>query len=266
MKELGIYLKLVTASIKSRMEYRASFFVFIFTLVAYYTAQLLAIGVIIYRFKKIGGWGTGEMAFLYSLLILSNGIVSCFFSGLLDMANFVREGGYDRFLIRPLSPLAQVITYGFELTGLAHLVLGILTFVAANSLINIQWNLVTSIQFVLVILGGSMILASIRIIIGAVAFFAVNNQSLIHLFVFSSREFLLYPLNIYSNGVKFLLTFIVPIAFINYYPAHLFLKKDTSNLFHESFLYATFPVGLFLLLVSLYVWKKGQDAYESAGG
>jgi ABC-2 type transport system permease protein len=266
MERFYVYLRLVTASIKSRMEYRASFFVFIFTLVAYYTAQLLTIGAIIYRFKKIGGWGTGEMAFLYSLLILSNGIVSCFFSGLLDMSTFVRDGGYDRFLIRPLSPLAQVITYGFELTGLAHLILGIITFVAANSLISINWNFMNCLHFVLVILGGSLILASVRIVIGAIAFYAVNNQSLVHLFVFSAREFLLYPLNIYSTGVKFLLTFIVPLAFINYYPAHLFLNKDSGELFHSSFIYATFPIGIVMLLGSILFWRKGQSAYESAGG
>ncbi|MCE9501806.1 MAG: ABC-2 family transporter protein, partial [Leptospira sp.] len=225
MSQLYVYFRLAMASIKSRMEYRASFIIFLFTLVSFYAAQAVTVGVVITRFKTIGGWSIGEMAFLYSLLILSQGIVSCFFSGLVDFGNFVRLGTYDRLLVRPLSPLGQVIMGGFELTGFAHLVLGLITFFVANSLIAIHWDLVNVLVLISVITGGSMILAGIRIIIGAIAFYAVNNNSLVHLFVFSSREFLLYPLNIYSTSVKFLLTFIIPLGFINFYPAHYFLKK-----------------------------------------
>ena len=115
-------------------------------------------------------------------------------------------------------------------------------------------------------LGGSLIFAGIRIIIAAIAFWAVNNSSLVHLFVYSSREFLLYPLNIYSGSVKLLLTFLIPLGFINFYPAHYFLNKSTNDLFHPIFIYATFPIGVFIYTISLLIWKIGQNAYESAGG
>ncbi|MCC6276244.1 MAG: ABC-2 family transporter protein [Leptospiraceae bacterium] len=259
------YLKLAVASIKSRMEYRASFFIFLFTLVSYYSAQALTIGIIINRFKMIGGWSIGEMAFLYSLLILSQGIVSCLFSGVVEFGSFVREGTFDRLLVRPLSPLGQVIMGGFELTGFAHLILGLITFFVANSLIRIHWQISDVLIFITVILGGSMILAGIRIVIAAIAFYAVNNGSLVHLFVFSSREFLLYPLNIYSTGVKFLLTFVIPLGFVNFYPAHYFLNKTGDSVFHDYIVFFTFPIGTILFLFSLWFWRKGQAAYESAG-
>ncbi|MBE7412092.1 MAG: ABC-2 family transporter protein [Leptospiraceae bacterium] len=260
------YLQLALASVKSRMEYRASFFIFLFTLVSFYTAQALTIGIIIHRFKVIGGWSVGEIAFLYSLLILSQGIVSCLFSGVVEFGNFIREGTFDRLLVRPLSPLGQVIASGFELVGLAHLILGLITFFIANSLIRISWSFFDVVIFITVILGGSMILAGIRIIIAAIAFYAVNNNSLVHLFVFSSREFLLYPLNIYSKGVKFLLTFIIPLGFVNFYPAQYFLKKSGEGIFHEYIVYFTLPIGVLLFLISILFWRKGQKDYESAGG
>jgi len=261
-----VYLKLATASVKSRMEYRASFIIFLFTLVSFYAAQVATVGVVITRFKTIGGWSIGEMAFLYSLLILSQGIVSCFFSGLIDFGSYVRLGTYDRILLRPLSPLGQVIMGGFELTGFAHLILGLITFFVADSMISIEWDFNKIFVLISVIAGGSMILAGIRIIIGAVAFYAVNNNSLVHLFVFSSREFLLYPLNIYSTSVKFLLTFIIPLGFINFYPAHYFLNKSGPGLFHPYFAFLPFPVGVIIMILSLWFWRHGQKAYESAGG
>ncbi len=263
---LYIYLRIATASIKSRMEYRASFVIFLFTLLTFYAAQISTIGIVITRFKTIGGWSMGEMAFLYSLLILSQGIVTFIFSGILDFSTYVRDGTFDRFLVRPLSPLSQVIMGGFEITGFAHIILGFLTFVMANSLIEVQWNFINGVVFLAVVVGGALILGSIRIIIAAIAFYAVNTNSLVHLFVFSSREFLLYPLNIYSGGLKFLLTFIVPLAFINFYPAHYFLNKSGENLFHPMFVFGTLPIGIVMMLFALWFWKKGQNAYESAGG
>ena len=208
----------------------------------------------------------GEMAFLYSLLILSQGLVASIFSGLIDFSTQVRDGNYDRTLVRPLSPLVQVIMNGFEISGIAHIILGIASFLVANSFLNIRWGFENGLIFILVVLGGSLILAGIRIIIAAIAFWAVNNSSLVHLFVYSSREFLLYPLNIYSGGVRLLLTFLIPLGFINFYPAHYFLGKSTGNLFHPYFIFATFPIGLFIYGVSLIIWRYGQDAYESAGG
>ena len=261
-----IYFRMAIASIKSRMEYRSTFIIFMFTLIAFYTAQVLTIGVVIQRFKSIGGWSMGEMAFLYSLLILSQGLVASIFNGLIDFSTQVRDGIYDRTLIRPLSPIVQVVMNGFEISGLAHIIMGIASFLLANSFLDIQWDFKNSFMFVMVILGGSLILAGIRIIIAAIAFWAVNNNSLVHLFVYSSREFLLYPLNIYTGGVRFLLTFLIPLGFINFYPAHYFLNKSPDNLFHPFFIFATLPVGITIFLFSLIIWKFGENAYESAGG
>ncbi len=265
-EKFKIYIKIATASIKSRMEYRASFIIFLFTLVCYYTAQVLTIGVVITRFKSIGGWSMGEMAFLYSLLILSSGIVTFVFSGILEFGELVRSGNFDRFMVRPLPPLAQVVFGGFEITGIAHIILGFITFLIANSYTNIQWDAEKIVHFVIVVFGGSFILSSVRIIIAAIAFYAVNTNSMVHLFVFSSREFLLYPINIYSTGMKILLTFIIPLAFVNFYPAHLFLNKSGATLFHPLMIYGTFPIGVFMLMFAFYLWKKGMNAYESAGG
>lgn len=38
-------------------------FDFLFTLLTFYAAQISTIGIVITRFKTIGGWSMGEMAF-----------------------------------------------------------------------------------------------------------------------------------------------------------------------------------------------------------
>lgn len=258
------YLDLALASIQARIEYRWNFLIFIVTLILLYSAQIITVSVIVTRFQSIGGWGLGEIVFLYSMLILVGGIVSSVFTGVLEFGSLVRLGGFDRYLIRPLSPLGQVICMGFDISGLAHLTLALVSFIYANSLVSIPWNFFNQTLFVASILGGVLIMGGIRLIIASIAFFAINNQSLVHLFIFSAREFLLYPVSIYSSGVRFTLTFLFPIAFVNFFPAAYFLNKDTG--FHPVFGLLSLPVGVLLFGSGFLLWKRGIRAYESAGG
>jgi ABC-2 type transport system permease protein len=247
------------------MEYRGTFIAFLLTILGFYLSQVTVIAIILYKFKTIKGWKPGELALLYTLLIFSMGFVSTIFSGLIDFSDFIRKGDYDRILLRPLSTLGQIICMNFDLTGLTHLGLGFVALFMTNQLIEINWNITNILYFIITIIGGTLILGAIRIIIASVCFYAISNESLQHLIVFSSREFLLYPLNIYTKSIQFFLTFLFPIAFINYYPSYYFLKKDPSMIFHPVLIYSTFPVGIFLFFFALLIWRLGERYYGSTG-
>lgn len=265
VKTREVYTRLLLAAFQARMDYRASFWAFIIALVLFYVAQFGVIISIVHKFSNIGNWDQGEVAFLYALLILAQGINSCFFSGLNHFDEMVRMGQFDRYLIRPLDPLMQIITGRFDPAAIAHLFMGLGALLITNLSLDIEWTWGRSLLLVAVVLSGSMIFAAIRIMVASVAFFTVKSQSLVHLFVFSSKEFLMYPLHIYSKGIQVLLTFFVPLAFINYYPAHLFLDKPATLLFHGSFPWLTFAIGLVLMVVARLVWTFGLNRYKSVG-
>jgi ABC-2 type transport system permease protein len=65
--------------------------------------------------------------------------------------------------------------------------------------------------------------------------------------------------------VRFLLTFFFPLAFINFYPAHYFLNKDTSTLFHPVFVYLTLPVGIVCMVLAVWFWRRAVKHYGSTG-
>ncbi len=261
----SIYLRLILSSIQSKMEYRGTFFAFILTILGFYLSQVTVIALMIYKFKSINHWGAGELSLLYTLLIFSMGFTSIIFSGLIDFGEFIRKGDYDRILLRPLSSLGQILSMNFDLTGLMHLGLGFISLYITNHLLDIHWNIKNILFFILTIIGGVLILGSIRVIIASICFYAISNESLQHLIVFSTREFLLYPTSIYSKGIQFFLTFVLPIAFVNYYPAQYFINKDPHMIFHPMFIYLTFPVGLILFLLSLIIWRYGELYYGSTG-
>ncbi|MCB1139308.1 MAG: ABC-2 family transporter protein [Leptospiraceae bacterium] len=263
--ELRSYLAILKAAVQSKMEYRGSFVAYIFTLIGFYGAQVSVIALMLNRFKQMGGWQPGEVAFLYSLLLLCNGMVSAIFSGMTEFSELVREGTFDRVMLRPLSELGQILAMKFEPGGVAHLILGIAALAVADTMIDLDWTFLKGVFLLTSIAGGVFILAGIRIIIASVSFFAIKNQGLQHLLVFSAREFLMYPVHIYSFPVRLLLTFFFPIAFVNFYPAHYFLEKEGQTLFHPSLAYMSFPIGLVVLLASLVFWRFGVNRYSSTG-
>ena len=263
--DMRSYMAILRAAVQSKMEYRGSFVAYIFTLIGFYGAQVSVIALMLNRFKQMGGWQPGEVAFLYSMLLLCNGVVSAVFSGMTEFSELVREGTFDRVMLRPLSELGQILAMKFEPGGVAHLILGFAALAVADNMIDLDWTPLKAIFLVGSILGGVFILAGIRIIIAAVSFFAIKNQGLQHLLVFSAREFLMYPVHIYSFPVRVLLTFIFPIAFVNFYPAHFFLERQSETLFHPMLSYLSFPIGLTVLFLSLIFWRFGVNRYSSTG-
>jgi len=265
MKNFDIYLALITASIRARMEYKSSFIFYIFAILAYYTAQVGLLFVVLSKFKTINGWDVGEIAFLYGLLTFAQGFTTLFFSSLIHFDQTLIKGEFDRTLVRPLNPLAQIICSQFEASTLAHFILGTGALIFGSQMAEIDWTLQKTLFLPLVIIGGVLISGAIRLMVTAVAFWTLKNESLVHTVIFSSKEFVVYPITIYTHGVQFFLTFIFPIAFINFYPAHYFLGHNDGELLYPILQVGTPVVGVVLFTLSLLIWKRGIDQYQSSG-
>jgi len=265
METLKIYLLLALTSVRARMEYKGTFFVFLFAIVFFYLSQLGVLVVVINRFHEIHGWTMGDMAFLYGLLTFSQGFTTLFFNALINFDTLLIKGDFDRALVRPLSPLGQVLFSRFEASTVAHFVIGTVALYYGAKLSGIIWTPEKALFLPMVIIGGVLIQGAVRMFVTAVAFWTLRNSSLVHTVVFSSKEFIVYPVSIYRWGVQFFLTFLFPVAFINFYPAQYFLQKTGENLFHPALQVLTPAVGLGLFVLSLWAWKTGIDHYQSAG-
>ena len=75
------------------------------------------------------------------------------------------------------------------------------------------------------------------------------------------NDFAKYPISIYNSFLRWLISFIVPFAFTAYYPASYFLQ-DKDGLWNIGGLIL---ISLIFFCISLKLWDRGLDAYESAG-
>ncbi len=265
MENLNIYFKLGLSAVRSKMEYKVSFLFFVFAIFFYYFGQLGILWVIVNRFQSIGGWNLGEMAFLYGLFIFSQGITSLCFNSLNSFEDLIITGEFDRFLIRPLSPICQILCANFEIASIAHFVLGGSALVFGSIYANVAWSVPKALFLVPVVIGAVLIQGGIRIVVAAVTFWTTRNRALVHTIVYSSKEFIHYPITIYNVWVKIFLTFLFPLGFVNFYPANYFLDKGDETLFHPSLQYLTPVAGIIVFFTGCLVWKFGTNKYQSAG-
>lgn len=260
-----VYLKLIVAALRGKMEYKAAFFFFFFAIIFYYAGQIGVILAVVHRFKVISGWTLGEMAFLYGLLIFSQGLASIIFNSLNFFEELTIKGDFDRILIRPLNPLGQVLCGNFEISTVSYFFIGLAALIFGSGYSGIHWTWTKIMLLPLVIVGAVLIQGGIRIFVAAAAFWTIRNRSLVHTVVYSSKEFIYYPISIYNGAIQFFLTFLFPLAFINYYPSFYFLDKSESVLFHPLLQFGTPLVGTLVFTGALLFWKKGLGKYQGTG-
>jgi ABC-2 type transport system permease protein len=118
----------------------------------------------------------------------------------------------------------------------------------------------------LIAIGGALIDLGLNLIISTAAFWVVKVDALRWIFVQLEQEFTRYPLSIYSRGVRILLTFVFPFAFMNYFPATYFLHKHEGALALPPVIGLLTPaIGVVFVAVAYGFWRFGLNRYQGVG-
>lgn len=247
------------------LEYRANFIVWFGFTFVYHATALAALWIVLQEFPEMNGWRFPEMAFLYSLWMLAHALNNTLFLTVGDIPEDVREGEIDRLLVRPLNALFQVITTPQQIFP-DELVLALVTFGLATSWASPIIDAWFVIFVPLVVIGGALIDFSVNLLIATCAFWFVKVDALRWIAFQMEQEFTRYPISIYTKGVRLVLTFLLPYAFMNYFPATFFLDKSEDALHLSSQVGLLTPlVGLVCFAIAYAFWRVGLDRYQGVG-
>jgi len=144
--------------------------------------------------------------------------------------------------------------------GLGQVLVGLFLMVFSILKMGISLLSINTVVFLFMILLGMLFTYSVVVIIGALAFVFVKSFSLFTLFT-SLMDMARYPSTIYEYGMKFFVSFVIPVSVASTMPA---LALITGLGFWEV-VYVTLPVlGFFVF--SLLFWGYAMKKYSSAGG
>jgi ABC-2 type transport system permease protein len=262
---LGVTWALVLAAMRGLLQYRANFLTMVVFGLIYQLTGFLFIWVILARFRAIGDWTLGEVAFLYGLRLVVHGLHMVAFGGLGRIRWLVRQGDFDRYMVRPLAPFLQTVTINLPPNGFGDLLGGVVLFAAANVLAGVDYSPLSLAYVALAIVGGVLIEGALQLLVAALAFRMVDNGNLSQLVFGLFDSFGNYPLKLFGGTVQFLLTFGVPVAFVAYFPAAVVLGRTAELSVHPALAYGAPLVGVAWFAVAYLVWRRELASYQSVG-
>ncbi len=266
MGEIRIMIQSLKMSFLSRMQYRVDALVATLAVFARESTNIIVIYLALQKFNKINDWNVNEMLFLFSILFLTYAFVVSIFADLRDFSCMIREGRFDRLVIRPRGLLMQLILNNADLVASAgHGTLGIVLFLVSAGNVGIEWNLATILYYLGAIIGGILIQGGMFIIFSALSFYFVETGSIREIFYWNMRKFAGYPISIYSKLIQGVMIYVIPFAFVNYFPAQYLLRKPDMANYSEAYMYMAPVVGVIVYLVAYVFWRVSVRRYTSTG-
>jgi ABC-2 type transport system permease protein len=262
---LAAYAQYWRINLLTMIEYRANFFMWSGFTLMYHGTAIVALWVTLNQFPSMNGWDFRQMAFLYGLWMLGHGFNNTFFFTIGEFPNMIREGRFDRCLVRPLDPLFQVITTPQQVWP-DELVLAFVFFAIVTHAVGVHVDAFFIFFAFLVMIGGALIDFGINLAIATLACWVIRIDTLRWVVMSLEQEFTRYPISIYTRGVRIVLAFVFPFAFMNYFPATFLLRKTESALQLSPQVGLLTPaVGLICFVLAYAFWQVGLTKYQGTG-
>lgn len=258
MRYLRLLRLFAANSLQLDLEYRADFVISIGTALISLGAGWIVLRVMFTHAESFGGWSFLEALALFGIyLVFEEFVYGVLTLNLNRLPQLIQNGDLDFILLKPVNsqfqvslrrlPLISLPTALFGIGVVAYATLALGTLTPGNVLLA-----------VLLFLDGVVIVYSMWVLLLTTAFWFVKVENVTEIFnaFFAAGRF---PVSAFPSWVRFILTFIVPIAFITTVPASAAVGRLTWTMG-----LASFAIAALLLVLSHLFWRVALANYTSA--
>ncbi|WP_447747333.1 ABC transporter permease [Variovorax boronicumulans] len=266
MGALPLFFRLMAASLSGQARYPASALLLTLGQFLGTGIEVVAVWALFHRFGEVQGWGIGEVALFY-------GLVNCMFA-LADAlgrgfdvlgTEFLRTGTFDRLLLRPRPLALQLMGHDVRISRLGRLLQGLLVLAFATVQADIAWTLSAVAIAMFALAGGIALFLGILVLQGTLSFWTVESLEIANVLTYGGVQAAQYPLALYAHWFRRVLTFIVPLACVAYYPVLAILGKP-DPLGAPAWVGWVSPLAGFVFLAAAFgAWRIGLRHYTSSG-
>ncbi len=243
----------------AEMEYRTNLIASVGMSVVWTAWVVGGVTIFYYHRETLGGWTYNQVLVVMGLWNIFGGLMSVILApNVQRMVEHIQKGTLDFLIIKPAnsqflatltacSPLKSLdIVFGFGL-------------IAAGLYRDGYWPSAGNLGvFTLMLVSGATMAYSLWLLLVTLAFWFVRVDNFTEIFS-TFLEAGRFPVTVYRGWIRFLLTFIVPIAFLTTFPA--------ASLFGQ--LSPVYPavsvaIALVLFLISRRFWNYAIRFYSSA--
>ncbi len=260
IKKLRLYRHYISIVVRGMMQYKVSFFLTSLGQFLVSFNVFLGIYFLFQRFHQVKGYSYSEVLLCYAVVLMEFSLAEMWARGFDTFSGIVRNGEFDRVLVRPQGEILQVLGSRFELTRLGRMFQAVVMLIYAIATAQIRWTAGRVITLVFMMAGGMAVFAGLFLVYAALCFFTLDGLEFMNVLTDGAREYGKYPLDIYGKRVLRFATFIVPYSLIQYYPLQYILGHVSSPV------YIFLPLLAILFLLPCYgLWRFGVRHYKSSG-
>jgi ABC-2 type transport system permease protein len=260
LRTIRIYRRSLGAHLRSLLEYEADFWVLIIAGAMFNALNLLFLSAVFAHVPALNGWSYPEAVLLMGVWGIIAGLSPLFFEGVWRLSWMINQGGLDYPLVRPASVPVQVFSGAIGLHGVGDILTGGAMLGWALFHVEVDWSPLTVVIGLVLLASAGAIHLSIITITNAAAFWIPGPHPFLAITVHTFEDMVKYPLTIYGTGLRAVYTFVVPFAFVTFFPVTWLLDRSAGW------------VGLLTPLVAVYcvwlartVFRHGLRRYDSSG-
>jgi len=227
--------------------------------------EFIAVVFIFNKFSHIKGWSLWEVGLLYGMTSVSFALAEILGRGFHSFDKMIRLGTFDRVLLRPAGVFIQVLAAELELRKLGRTLQGLVIMIISWYMLDLGVTIAKTGFLIAAIINGMIFYQALFIVGAAICFWTVESSELPNMLTYGGVEALTYPVAVYRGWFRNVLIFVIPMAFINYFPA-LYLLGRPDPLGLPYFMRFLFPLASAVVMIpALKFWDYGVNHYKSTG-
>ncbi|MFJ3496460.1 ABC transporter permease [Streptomyces sp. NPDC086091] len=227
--------------------------------------DFVAILLMFSRVDALGGYALPEVALLYGLAATAFGVADLVLGSAGRLGARVRDGSLDTLLLRPAPVLAQAAADRFALRRLSRITQGLLVLGWALVAVDVEWTAAKALLVPVTVVSGSVIFGALLVAGAAFQFVTQDAAEVQSAFTYGGQTMLQYPPTVFGRELVRGVTFVLPLAFVNWVPAAYVLGRPYPLGLPEWTAFASPLVAALCCVPAGLAWRAGLRSYRSTG-
>ncbi len=253
-----IYRTFFTSSFARELEFRANFFAKIFQNVIWIFFFVMILLVVYRNTDSVAGWSRGDSFILAATIFMMTSIGLMFFMSIMEIPQHVRQGTLDFVVTKPIDSQFWISARKFNFDKLGTLIAGMAMLLVGIIQAKVHPNFADWGAYGLLMIASLGIYYSVSLMLMTTGIWLVRVDNL-WVLTETMTDVARFPVDIYGMGIKNILTFVLPMAFIATIPASQLVKGADWRMVILGLVWAT----VFCLLSRAF-WKFAMRHYTSA--
>lgn len=253
-----LFLATIGISLQRDLAFRTDFLLRVFLTLVTAGGTVVTLSGVYAHVGQLDGWRYGDAVVALGMFVIVNGLMQALVEpNLAEFQGKVRTGALDDILLRPANDAFLASVGTCRPLALTDLPLG--AAIALHGLTRSRADVTVGAiaASVILILIGFTIAWAIRLTLATMAFWAGGLEFSV-LFA-APWQLGRYPADLYGSGLRFIATYVVPVAFVSTVPARALLGGSLLDTMITAAVVAAASAG-----VALTLWSRGLRSYTSA--